>query len=422
MNRAARNSLITLFWMILCLVIFAGPIPESEAAPRRAVQDTATLIASADAFIADKAPSSRFGSENVLRFGYDATLGYQQSLVQFQLSDGLPRGAFVDEALIELYVNAAAPSFDPPLATTLYRVDAPWSEALVSWGNRPAVGPVQASIGVGRDPNFYQWNVTGLVRDWASGARPNHGVLFIADASPLSVRSRVLNSREASRFQPRLVIRFTPDVTAPVASVSPLPQFSPVNFTVSWSGTDVGSGIESYDIQVRANGGAWQDWQVKTTTTSALFTGQPGSFYEFRARALDRAGNWQLYGGTQASTTAGMATARVLPFPAGITSNPTFTVNWTGNTNGGSAIKRYFIYVSYNGGPFSVIPSMNGVTTTSGSYTAVNGDGNYRFQATAENNDGVVEPLGPVGEAAILLDAQPPFLTQRIWLTFVGAP
>jgi uncharacterized repeat protein (TIGR01451 family) len=64
-------------------------------------------------------------------------------------------------------------------------------------------------------------------------------------------------------------------------------------FTVSWSGTDLGGGLAGFDIQVR-DGDAdapWTAWLLDTTTTSAVFSGEDGHTYTFRSRARDSFGN-----------------------------------------------------------------------------------------------------------------------------------
>jgi hypothetical protein len=134
------------------------------------------------------------------------------------------------------------------------------------------------------------------VAEWVSGARANNGILLQGDERPDQGRERVLFSvNNTNGLQPRLIVTYDviTDTTPPTASVASLPQWSPATFTVNWSGSDNpgGSGIRDYDVQFRANGGAWQNWQNQTTATSASFTGQNGVFYEFRARARDNAGN-----------------------------------------------------------------------------------------------------------------------------------
>ncbi len=84
----------------------------------------------------------------------------------------------------------------------------------------------------------------------------------------------------------------TIDNIAPVSSVSTLPAIETnANFTVCWSGTDVGSGVVSYDIWVSTNSGPWTVWLAGATNTCAMFNGQNGNTYGFNSVAHDGAGN-----------------------------------------------------------------------------------------------------------------------------------
>ena len=68
--------------------------------------------------------------------------------------------------------------------------------------------------------------------------------------------------------------------------------------TLTWSGTDTGSGIASYDVQRSYDGGAFQTIASATTASSLNWTMTPGHNYHFRVRARDRAGNvgpWSPY-------------------------------------------------------------------------------------------------------------------------------
>lgn len=84
----------------------------------------------------------------------------------------------------------------------------------------------------------------------------------------------------------------TLDVDLPMSKVAALPATEPATFTVNWSGTDVGSGIASYDIYESDNGGAFTLWKnYPATTTSDSYTGTAGHTYGFYSIATDGAGN-----------------------------------------------------------------------------------------------------------------------------------
>jgi RHS repeat-associated protein len=84
----------------------------------------------------------------------------------------------------------------------------------------------------------------------------------------------------------------TIDATAPTSSVtSPSGIATNTQFTVSWSGSDTGSGIANYDIYLQTNGGPWAIWLSGVTTNSALFYGQYAKIYGFYSVAHDAVGN-----------------------------------------------------------------------------------------------------------------------------------
>ena len=88
------------------------------------------------------------------------------------------------------------------------------------------------------------------------------------------------------------------DQAVPSSAVNPLSATSfETVFTVAWQGgTDNASGIRWYDVQYReGDRGGWTDWQTNVTSQVAVFTGQAGHKYYFRARALDWAGNLEEY-------------------------------------------------------------------------------------------------------------------------------
>lgn len=65
----------------------------------------------------------------------------------------------------------------------------------------------------------------------------------------------------------------TQDITPPTSSLTALPAYSNPSIPVSWSGSDAGSGIASYDIFVSSNGAAWAPWLLDTTNISVIFSG-----------------------------------------------------------------------------------------------------------------------------------------------------
>ena len=82
----------------------------------------------------------------------------------------------------------------------------------------------------------------------------------------------------------------TLDNDLPTSQVNALPANSGSTFTVSWTGSDEGSGIASYDIYVATDGGQFTLWKDNTTETFATYTGQLGNTYAFYSVATDNLG------------------------------------------------------------------------------------------------------------------------------------
>ena len=84
----------------------------------------------------------------------------------------------------------------------------------------------------------------------------------------------------------------TIDGSAPESRVAPLPaRQTASDFTVSWSGTDQGSGVGDYSVFVSQDGQPFTTWLDRTPSTSATFLGAVGHTYAFFAVARDKVGN-----------------------------------------------------------------------------------------------------------------------------------
>lgn len=62
-------------------------------------------------------------------------------------------------------------------------------------------------------------------------------------------------------------------------------------FDLTWTGTDLGSGIRSYSLYVSENGGPFNPYEVANDDTSTIFIGEFGNRYRFFTIATDNAGN-----------------------------------------------------------------------------------------------------------------------------------
>ncbi|NES99667.1 MAG: DUF4114 domain-containing protein [Sphaerospermopsis sp. SIO1G1] len=98
----------------------------------------------------------------------------------------------------------------------------------------------------------------------------------------------VFDTNEAINTPP---IFNTIDIGDPTSAVTALAANVSQFFTVSWGGTDDGSGIASYDVYVSENGGEFTLWQDNITATSATYTGELNQTYGFYSVATDNVGN-----------------------------------------------------------------------------------------------------------------------------------
>ena len=186
------------------------------------------------------------------------------------------------------------------------------------------------------------------------------------------------------------------DTAAPFSFVQPLPVYeTSTSFLVQWAPES--DDVATYRIQSRDNGVAWTDWIASTNLTSGTFTGAiDGHTYEFRSIATDYAGNVQTPPANNQSWTivdVSPPDSAVSPLPAYETTL-LFTVNW-GPVSGTSDIATYTLEVSDNGGPWTQVPGVVGVTTVSTSFVGVDGH-RVAFRTLARDRAGNVEP-GPSG-------------------------
>jgi uncharacterized repeat protein (TIGR01451 family) len=144
------------------------------------------------------------------------------------------------------------------------------------------------------------WRRDGL--DLAPG-EPYTAHLTGLDQSPDQLVLGVLEGSEL------LFLSGNPTCPAPSSQVNALNTVqTATNIAVSWSATDPGQVLTSYDIQVR-DGDAeapWADWLISTADTSAIYNGQPNHTYTFRSRAHDvfgRVEEWPANGWQDTITT-----------------------------------------------------------------------------------------------------------------------
>jgi N-acetylneuraminic acid mutarotase len=120
------------------------------------------------------------------------------------------------------------------------------------------------------------------------------------------------------------------DLNGPDSVLTPLPPTSRASFKIQWGGGDGGSGITSYDLEVRDGAeGAWMPLLTGTTARETMFRGERGTTYFFRIRARDVAGNIGSWSDICSTTVDGTPpTSRMQELPA--TSPITIPLQWQG--------------------------------------------------------------------------------------------
>ncbi|MBN1485697.1 MAG: hypothetical protein JXA37_13365 [Chloroflexia bacterium] len=87
------------------------------------------------------------------------------------------------------------------------------------------------------------------------------------------------------------------DALPPSTAVEPLtPYTTSISFAIHWSGADVPSGLDHYEIYYHDESKRqWQLWleEVPPSTTEAEFEGIPGHTYHFCSRGVDIVGNYE---------------------------------------------------------------------------------------------------------------------------------
>ena len=136
---------------------------------------------------------------------------------------------------------------------------------------------------------------------------------------------------------------------------------------VNWTGTDNLSWVVDYDVQMQLNGGAWTDWLMATTGTSASFGGYVyGDGLGFRVRGRDVVGNQSGYSAAQYTTVVDDTPPYDVQVGAlSAVLQPPFQVRWWA-ADACSAVTRYD--VEYRVGAGAWLPWLTGVSATSATF------------------------------------------------------
>ncbi|HEX6187372.1 MAG TPA: DNRLRE domain-containing protein [Pyrinomonadaceae bacterium] len=138
--------------------------------------------------------------------GKKGVLTTQNSYIKFKLTPSLPPGttaANVAKATLKVYVTSA----NTGSSFNVMRVNGAWEEATITdtSANLLTMLPEVSGVPVTRVNSFIVVDLTQLVKDWLSGAQPNHGIALTAGASA-SLITFDSKENEQTGHEPKLEI------------------------------------------------------------------------------------------------------------------------------------------------------------------------------------------------------------------------
>ncbi|MFB4283919.1 DNRLRE domain-containing protein [Nonomuraea sp. MTCD27] len=161
------------------------------AAPERAwpvtIDPTVVVTPAAgqskDVSIVSSAPTTNYYYDWRLMAGRTGT-SVNRSLLQFDLSGLVPAGTVVDKAELGLYYDQTLPVTGTTAVPLEARaVTSAWEDDTATWNSINAAMGEVAGTATYQPPQAGLWHtypITGLVRSWLDGSKPNHGVMIKA--------------------------------------------------------------------------------------------------------------------------------------------------------------------------------------------------------------------------------------------------
>ncbi len=157
------------------------------------------------------------------------------------------------------------------------------------------VGFLPPEDGSGRGEGYITYTISP-VANLATGTQITNVAYISFDGQTPIATDQVNDEDPAQGISTAKQALVTIDSGAPTSSVYVPPQaIGSSSFTVDWTGQDDagGSGVATYSVYISTDGGAYTLWQSNSSSTSAVFAGQPGYIYSFYSVAIDNVGNVQ---------------------------------------------------------------------------------------------------------------------------------
>ncbi len=134
----------------------------------------------------------------------------------------------------------------------------------------------------------------------AHTATVTHVYTFDADDTAGGAYNVVVTDRATN--QTTVPFTVTRDIIAPTVILTLPGRLAASDIPVQWGASDLGSGVQHYDVEYQIANGDWTPWLTATTKTQATFPGTPGVAYTFRVRATDNVSNASAWVQAEAKT------------------------------------------------------------------------------------------------------------------------
>jgi probable HAF family extracellular repeat protein len=163
--------------------------------------------------------------------------------------------------------------------------NAPAANFTVQWsGSAPGVGI--------RDYTIYVSDNGGAFAPWLSATTSVQGTYAGVCEHNYGFYSIATDNHGLQEVAKTAVEATTRVPFNPVSHVLALPGIAPSpNFNVQWAGVNTCTPIQTWDIYVSDNGGAFAMWKARTSATQAYFSGALGHSYGFYSIAFDSGGS-----------------------------------------------------------------------------------------------------------------------------------
>lgn len=232
------------------------------------IDPTTSINTSSDTFVMSAYPTTNYSSSSskwdagqnqyVLKTGYyDGTTGTTYGFLNHSINNF--KNMNVSSATFNVYVTH---TYSASAATGLWldTVNSSWTASTLNWNNKPASTNI-GKVDVTRD-SWAKFNVTNVVKEWASGAKINYGFKLHTNGNGQSFWKKVVSTTNSS-LKPYLSVTYT----IPTASTPTGKLYSNGNGTgyanLSWPSV---KGATGYNVWI-FNGKDYESFSVGNVTS-----------------------------------------------------------------------------------------------------------------------------------------------------------